>query len=455
MRALEQRLSDLESLLQRPENTPPSGVNVTPLSPRPEAHAVGAEPHSGEPAPPADEEQPAASLGAVALKTQVQNLEIIEEAHKRLPLFKMVTDNLAGDYDSPAVTESLRRVPGQHIPVRQAEAILVENTIREICDDLPIFDVPSFLEWVRRPETLKQRDVPSQWVCLNATIALTILTKTLNRSYSKIAKFAWAYLKNAYSAFPEMMIQGGDIWGVQAALVMATFMLRASSDTRAAAMFLSIAVRTMQTSGLQPSGGDAGSGTTSRVFWATYILDTEISLNCGIPPLLHDEDIDAPFPVEEDRSGLSKENLTSGSIGTAVFALRADLATIQARVRSQLYAAKAFRLSDDGLLQAVSQLASTLDTWRSNVPTDVQPGRHGQMSDAVLETPVIMLHLSYYNSVSMVHWAVHRHSKWSKGDATGIHREQMAASAIRVKTATKVVVQLLPRIKAKPLTDIW
>ena len=96
--------------------------------------------------------------------------------------------------------------------------------------------------------------------------SLAMPIKMLNRSYSKIAHFSWASLKNAYSAFPEIMVQGGDIWGIQAALVMAIFMLRASGDTRAAAMFLSVAVRTIQTSGLQLPGGDAGSGTTSCIF---------------------------------------------------------------------------------------------------------------------------------------------------------------------------------------------
>ena len=89
------------------------------------------------------------------------------------------------------------------------------------------------------------------------------------------------------------------------------------------------------------------------------------------------------------------------------------------------------------------------------VPIDIQPGRDGQMSDAVIGAPVILLHVFYYNTVSMVHWAARRHAEWLTGDTTGLHREQMAGSAIRVKTAITDVLQLLPRIKSKPLTDIW
>ena len=71
------------------------------------------------------------------------------------------------------------------------------------------------------------------------------------------------------------------------------------------------------------------------------------------------------------------------------------------------------------------------------------------MVDAALKTPVIMLHLPYHNSVSIIYSAVRRHY------AIGLHREQIAASAIRVMTATKVVVHFLPRIKSKSLADVW
>lgn len=442
----------------RPNSPSQNENNTSPQMPQNEAPSAEAVPRSSGTAARTEEEPPAAepaSRDPDLLQARVENLDIIETAQKRLPPFKMATDDLADDHDSPTVAESLRRIPGLHIPVRQAQAILVENTIQEICDDLPLFYMPTFIKWLRRPESLERRHEASQWACLNATVALSLLIKTINRSYTKVAQFAWAYIKNAYAALPEMMTQGGDMWGVQAGIVMAVFMLRASGDTRAAAMLLSVAIRTMQTGALQSTRPDPYPGTRSRVFWAAYVLDTEISLNCGIPPILHDEDIDSPLPRQGVPRGTTGDDLSSGLSGTTVFALRAELATIQARIRKQLYAAKAYCLSDDELIQTVAHLASALDTWRSNVPTDVQPGRHGETSDSLLETPVIMLHLSYYNSVSMVHWAVRRHSEWAAGDASGLHQEQMAASAVRVKTATKVVVPLLPRIKSKPLTEVW
>lgn len=391
--------------------------------------------------------------GQGSLQTGVENLNIKEAVHRRMPLFKMVADNRAADLESPAVTDSLRPVPGQHIPVRPPEAFLIQVTIQEICDNLPLFDVPLFKEWAREPETLKQRDKPSQWACLNAVTGLSILLKSLTGSYEKITLFPWAYMKNAYSVLPEVMLQRDGVCGVQAVLVMIMFMMRASGDARTAAMLLSIAVRGIHTGCLRST--DRGEDETKkRVFWSAYVLDADISLNCGTPPLIHDEDIDFPLPNQPIPRGIADQT-SSGSLSTSVFAPRVELAAIQARIRKQLYSKNAFHLSDTELIQIVAQLASALDSWRTKVPVDIRPGQDAQPSDAAQLTPTLLLHLVFYNCVSMVHRAVRRHSKWRKESVTGSHTEQMSDSRIREQAAAKAVVQLLPSIRGKSTADVW
>lgn len=455
VRALEQRLSDLEALLQQHRLSRKPGTIPVPPSPgHRNASATGVAPAMypvgsyGSAEEEASRPKDSTQSDAGALRTRVENLKIKDEVYKRMPIFKMVSDNMAEDFSSPAVTESLRRIPGQHIPVRQAEIFLIENTIQEICDDLPIFDVHSFKQWARDPQTLKQRDRPSQWACLNAVVGLSMLMKTLNRSYRKIAQFPWAYLKNAYSLLPEVMVQCGDIWGVQAVLIMAMFMLRASGDLRTAATFLSIAVRMMQTSGLHLADQGRHDETRARVVWSAYILDAEISLSCGLPPLLRDDDIDLRLPHQP------LPDTSSESLSETVFPLRVQLATIQAHIRQQLYSAKAFRLSDGELTRVVAELALALDVWRSGIPVDIRPGEGHQLSDSVQATSVIMQHLVFYNCISMVHWAVHRQLTWGAESATPSHPE-ISASRRRVESAARAVVHLLPRIKTKSTADVW
>lgn len=370
-----------------------------------------------------------------------------------MPLFKMVTDSMATALKSPALTDCLRPVPGRHITVNPSEAFLMENTVQEICDDLPIFDVPSLKRWVREPDTLKQRAKPAQWACLNVVAGLSILLKSISTSYRKVASFPWAFMKNAYSLLPEVMLQGDGVWGVQAVLAMVIFMMKASGDTRTAAMLLSVAVRAMHTGGLR-SSPQSEDEVTKRVFWSAYVLDAEISLNCGIPSLLHDEDIDLALPHKSVPRGIA-DDTSCGSSSTSIFALRAELATIQARIRKQLYSSKAFGLPDNELVKAATNLSSTLENWRSKVPVDVRPGQDGQLSDSAQSSPAIMLHLVFHNCVSMVYWAVRRHLKESKEGSAASYAEELSESRIRVQAAAKAVAHLHPKMKGKSTPDAW
>lgn len=393
--------------------------------------------------------------GSTALENDVQNLKIREEAERRFPLFKMVTDSMAGEYKSRATGRSLTSIPGDHVPVREAESWLVENTVPTLCDEYPLFDVPTLIEWVRQPATLKGRHKSADWACLNALIAIGMHIRTLNRSYKDVAPYAWAYLKNAYSAIPEVMIQENELVGAQAALAMAMFLLRASGDTRTAAIILSIAIRVIQTNS-RPVDGH-GLETWKRVFWVSYVLDVEMSLNCGIPPLHHDEDIDIPLPQVDALNNVAGNEVDCAPNDPAVFPFLAQLSTIQSRIRKELYAARAFSLPDDKLVEIISDLGSALQDWRSKVPLEIRPGHRSAPSRTELEMPVVMLRLVYYNALTMVHWAVWRHSNLRLGasDREGPRQGHIADSVVKVNTGVKLTLYLLPRMKSKPLTDTW
>lgn len=443
---MEKRLSDLESLAKQ------SGSLSGKESGAATAQGNGAGPTGHGHSPHTNEgtsqvqSVPAGlpSHISTTLESDVHNLQIREEAEKRFPLFKMVTDNIAGEYKSKATSRSLMSMPGDHILIHEPETWLVQNTIQALCDEYPLFDVPALIQWARDPATPKTRHKPAEWACLNALIAVGVHTKTVNRSYKDVAPVAWAYLKNAYSALPEVMIQENGISGAQAAIVMTMFMLRASGDTRTVSILLSLAVRMMQTN-VRPADGPQLE-TWKTAFWVSYVLDVEMSLNCGIPPLHHVEDVETSLPLVDVFAGDD-----CGSHNTAVFPFLARLAMIQSRVRRDLYAAKAFSLSDDELIQIVLDLGLDLEEWRSKVPFAMQPGRHGATSKAELETPVLMLHFVYYNALAMVHWAVERHTGWKPRSADG----RIAESRVKATTGAALTLHILPKIKARPLTDIW
>lgn len=446
MRALEKRLADLEALAKKPgtlsgkENGAATvqGNGAGPTGP-------GRSPHPNE---GASHVEPAAaglpSRTSTTLESDVHNLQIKEEAARRFPLFKMVTDNISGEYKSKATSRNLMSIPGDHVLVREPETWLVQNTIQTLCNEYPLFDVLTLIQWARDPGTPKKRHKSAEWACLNVLVAVGMHIKTINRSYEDVATVAWAYFKNAYSTLPRVMIQENGTSGAQAAIVMTMFMLRASGDTRSAAIMLSLAVRMMQSS-LRPADGPQLE-TWKSAFWVSYVLDAEMSLTSGMPPLHHVEDIDIPLPRVKL---FDAEDPVSHD--AAVFPFLARLAMIQYRVRRDLYAAKAFSLSHDRLIETVLNLGFDLEEWRSSVPFAIQPGRHGATSGTELQTPELMLYFVYYNALTMVHWAIERHTGWKPTPADG----RIAESRVKAKTGAALTLHILPRIKAKPLTDIW
>lgn len=424
---------------------------------------AGADPASAEHPPRTDERSfqtpPAAvgpaSGGSTTLENDVEKLKIREEAERRFPLFKVVADSIAGEFKSKATGRSLTSIPGDHVPVRQAETWLVQNTVKTLCNEYPLFDIPALLEWVKDPATPKNRHKPAEWACLNALISVSLHIKTVNRSYKDVAPIAWAYFKNAYSALPEVMIQGNGVSRPQAVIALAMFLLRASGDTRTASMFLSVAVRAMQTN-LRPTGGPELEA-WKNVFWVSYVLDAEMSMNCGVAPLHHDEDIDISLPQRNDISGISERECELGTYSPSVFPYLAQLGTIQSRIRRDLYSPKAFTIRDDDLIEVISGLGSELEEWRSKVPLNIQPGRHSAASEAELDTPVLMLHVVYYNALTMVHWAVKRHPDWRPRDTdiAGPREVQIIEFVAKFKTGFRLSLHILPRMKSKPLTDTW
>ncbi|SPO06380.1 uncharacterized protein DNG_09069 [Cephalotrichum gorgonifer] len=458
MRALEQRLLDLESRLQDPTSDRAGEHNAVPGS-RTDERRAGDSPQFG--APRADGVSAPAGTDPIAFAAHAREHDIVETAARKLPLFKMIADGLPKPFPAPGRPQSMTSIPGIHIHPRPSETFLVEKMVHELCSELPMFDIPSFLHWIRQTRTLKERGNPSGWTCLNASAAVGLLMRTLNTSYRDVSPHGWTFFKNAYATFPELLIRSNDLCGVQAVLLMAMFMMRASGDTRTAVTFLASGIRVMQTNCLRMARDDSELEIRNRVFWVAYVLDMEASLGYGIPPILHDEDTDLPLPLSEIPQNTGETEPRPGSWNAAVFAYRAELATIQSRIRKRLYSAKAYSLSDDDLSETVVELGSALANWRSEVPQEIQPGRHGQTSTVVLETPVILLHLVYYNCTAMVHWAFRRHTKWkaawqsSDTDVSEARRNQMMMSATKYKMAAGVTIRVLPRIKGKALSDIW
>ena len=351
------------------------------------------------------------------------------------------------------VAERLRTYTlGVPVSLQESETVLLILSIEDVCAELPLFYIPSFLERLRRQHTAERYDHPSWWACINALIALAIWRRMANRSFCKMSVIVWAFFKNAYASFPNVVQHAKDLLAVQALLVMAMFMTT-SADIRTTSLLLSTACRAIQTIGLhimshQNNLSFLEKDTRNRVFWVAFILETETSISYGTPSMLTEDDLDIDLPAERSPDGCGLITLKGEQRHINIFRLRAELALIQSRVQKKLYSAKSLKQSGSQLLQMIRELQCELENWRSRVPLEVRPEFDRTLESSMRDTPVVNLHFMYFHCISMIHWTALRRSSWNAAMKTTHSVSQYGAAA-------KATISLLNCLPNPQILGLW
>ncbi|KAK4155292.1 activator of stress genes 1 [Chaetomidium leptoderma] len=344
-------------------------------------------------------------------------------------------------------TKVLTRTALSPLTAEASELHMVEESLDNVCAELPFLCIPWFREQIRRPDAVH---VPDAWWqgLTYATIASAAHFRTLNSCFRDLAVYAWAFFRNAYAVLPELLLRGDSLGAAQAVMAMAMF-VRQSTDTRTTSLLLSIAIRMQHSAGLHVKTTSetilppAEVENRSRLLWAAFILDMDISVNSGLPPVHADQGVTLDLPGLQD-----------GGQQDMVFRLRAELAGIQRRIGSQL-----FNLSQADLLV----LESELGAWSLRVPLEIRPNLHDQQESSsnhqAADVSVAMLHLVYYNSLAMVCWASLRHAKMQMLESpqatdSDIHGLTSRPTSI-ARAAARAAISSLLRFPTESFADLW
>ena len=472
IKCLEQRLTSMEALIrcptQKPENEEPEAAKVTTEPPRsasiqdltinfrnPRQNDQDEECRNQNPPPPL-------ANPPESLRTLRERLDVAlpPEIHVRYPIIKEITDRI-NSCTSVQQPRALTRVPPSPIVPAPVEIALLHKSCHDAYAELPLFRTRDFLErLVKQPESLGRRAEPAWWISLNTSIALASFLNAVNRDFSLLASIPWSFFKNAFSALPELMLHEDGLPAAQAVLAMAIFM-RASADTRTATRLLSIAVGLLHAATPAEAllsyptslpGRDIEEEERRRVSSVAYVLDADMSINNGLLPLLHAENWESEPPTQ-----------STGSYDT-VFGTRCKLAEIQYNIQRRLYSAKALRSLDRSQLNvAVSELNVSLESWRAAVSPDVQfdgcDGRTEQDSALEmpdLEMPKVMLYLTYYSCLSMVHWAGLRDATLDQISIPSTEGQSQAmASFVQLRAAARNTIYLFRRVSIIDFVEVW
>lgn len=215
-----------------------------------------------------------------------------------------------------------------------------------------------------------------------------------------------------------------------------------------AAFFHSIACRivcSLKGHIVQPtaqSGSDSPSGRLGEshhirvLFWLCYMLDKDISLRTGNPPLLIDdycdlEPLDTPTNYFNYLPSLPKSPSTEESYENIIPFLPADphLSHLKEKVYLQLYSARAIKDNDNQLLLHIRELDDQIECWRSSIPLNFRPAL--SMSQTTPPDPseqcipyiirCMSLQLDYHHLVTIIHTTVRKCTVDSSDGVRDLH----------------------------------
>jgi len=149
------------------------------------------------------------------------------------------------------------------------------------------------------------------------------------------------------------------------------------------------------------------------------MLDKDMAIRLGRPPIINDDDVDIPLP---ERGDYFESTGTEGDKLDA-FYHHVMLSRIESKIYEDLYSVRSQRGTVGNRLRAIARLDKELQEWRDDLPPTLRPDQ--PLSCTPDQTAqVIMLHFVYYNCMTTIHRSPAHCALWTMGSSTrpGIDR---------------------------------
>jgi len=331
-------------------------------------------------------------------------------------------DKTGWDHWKPEVFNDLfqRRI-FRPLPGRQECYALLKDYFENFNCMFPLFHEPTFMHLVDKHYSLEPYDGSGWWASLNVALAighrLRVMSNVVGQEEDEVA---WAYLKNAMAVMSELTMRNTDLLSVQALLGMALF-LQGTPNPQPSFFLVAAAIRLAHSIGLHKRGSgfnlnDVENEQRKRVFWIAYLLDKDLCLRSGRPPVQDDDDMNVDLPSESPPDNVGNVPLANEKDGKTtmnLFRLMCQFAQIQSRVYKQLYSVKASRQTDGELLNTIGDLDGQLEEWKDSIPIDFRPEHEIKAAHTPLILHVVVLHFAYYNCLTTIHRMSVHHGYWT------------------------------------------
>ncbi|PYI07288.1 fungal-specific transcription factor domain protein [Aspergillus sclerotiicarbonarius CBS 121057] len=331
----------------------------------------------------------------------------------------------------------------------------------------PLFHEPTFMHLVERQYSRDPYEGSGWWASINVVLAISHRIRVMsNLVPQEEDKKAWLYLKNAMAVLTELTMRNTDLLSVQALLGMSLF-LQGTPNPQPSFFLVAAAIRLSHSIGLHKRGSGFGLNPVEveqrkRVFWIAYLLDKDICLRSGRPPVQDDDDMNVELPSDDPPDNIGNVPLSDGSKFN-LFRSMCRFAIIESRVYKRLYSAKASKQSDGELLNTIGDLDKDLEEWKDSIPLEFRPENEIKTTYTPLILHVVVLHFAYYNCLTTIHRMSVHHGYWtsrlSNYAIQGLNARplnpRVFLSAVLCVTAARASINLIKYIPQGDFACVW
>ncbi|KAI1310331.1 hypothetical protein F5Y03DRAFT_36447 [Xylaria venustula] len=331
-------------------------------------------------------------------------------------------------------------------------ANLLEPVFDEMNIGYPFLSMSLFMESL---STLNPTTNVAWRALVDSIVAVGMILRPNNGDLTVSMKAARAMFDTTYSLLPQIIASEPDIFAIEALLAMAIF-TKLCSNTRTTAQLIASVSCMLRVTFLQnapPRSNILGlmDDRQRRAFWTAYILDVDISTQCGLPPTIDDDE----FGVVPNRP-IMKAYMQCMS---KPLQIRIEVATMESVIYKLLYDRKAFKQTDNELVAKIVEIDWGLGYWPLTVPPEIRPDIDNPPAHTNIDLGVLMLHLTYFNCVNSVSWAARRYGSRSESAASDpsnpAEHLRVAASIEKSKKAARAILNLLRALSRRSFLDIW
>jgi hypothetical protein len=262
------------------------------------------------------------------------------------------------------------------LPPLQETLPAVEKYLATLNTALPLFHpdrlLHSLKSWYETP--LVQRDCVT-WAAINVVLALAHRQVPPDQAMLPNKNTAH-YLYKAQSVLTEVVMGKTNLVNIQILLGM-VMLFQGTRNLKPATMLIAVALRLAHELGLHARRGSESPDPSTalerdRVFWIAYLLDRDISMRTGQPPVQLETDIDLEFPSDEPEDGAGLVFTADSSSSLNFFRARVQLARIQGKVYELMLSMSAKNLDAYKRGENMALLHYILDEWASQIPPQFQ-----------------------------------------------------------------------------------